>query len=213
MPSTTMPRPGHVMNARVDVAPFSLPTGFLSRSHSGVVKTRTAVESGRVWSEEFGPLNMLRPDTQEFMSWIRWAWSRRQVFFVRHPSPGLEYAHLGVTSAAGLTVSGASQAGSSINIAGWELSTSNLLLPGTFIKISGINRIFEVTDPVNSNVSGVAAVGINSPIYVGASPANNADVSINNNLIRATFLEEPSVPGVEGSFWWSGLKLSFVEVI
>lgn len=212
MPSNTFTRPGDVDKALVSITPFATPSGFVMRSHSGVVNTRSAMEVGRTWTEEYGLLNTKRPDTHEFLSWVSWAWSRKETISILHDAtPGSGEPPLGSPSGTPV-VSGASQTGSTIATSGWSSGQSGLLLPGDHIKFAGLNLLYRVLSQVNSDGTGNATIEIDPPIFQGNSPANGASVSTSDNYVNAKIIEAPTLPNTASSFWWAGLTLKFVEV-
>lgn len=210
MPSNVFPRPGEVNDALLSAGTPETPGGYRMRSRTGVVNLRSSLEIGRTWSESYGPLNIFRPDTHEFLSWIRWAWSTCQVFSYLHPSvPGSGLPVRG-NAAGSPSVAGANQLGETISTSGWAPSVTNLLLPGDHIKIAGIDTLFEVTDPVSSTGGGTADINVWPELY--SSPANAASITYENISFNATFDSRPNLPQDNDAIWFVGLTLDFVEV-
>lgn len=209
MPSNSFPRPGEVNQALLSAGTPETPSGYRTRTQTGVVNLRSSIEMGRNWQESYGPLNIHRPDTHEFLSWIRWAWSTCQVFDYVHPSvPGSGMPARGNPS--GSPTIAAGQLGGTIVTNGWASSVTGLLLPGDHIKIAGVNVLFEVLDPVSSNGAGTASINVWPEIY--ASPTAGASVTYSNISFNATFASRPNFPQDTDSIWFLGLTLDFVEV-
>ena len=209
MPSNTFPRPGEVDQALLSAGTPEVPGGYRMRSQTGVVNLRSSLEIGRTWSETYGPLNLFRPDTHEFLSWIRWAWSTCQVFSYVHPAvPGSGLTARG--NPGGSPTIAAGQLGGTISTSGWTPGITNLLLPGDHIKIAGVNTLFEVLDPVSSTGGGAASINVWPEIY--SSPAGGASITYDNISFNATFAQRPNLPQDTDSIWFVGLSLNFVEV-
>jgi len=215
MPSTTFPRTAYVMQVLRNVTAPSVPGPLISVSQSGLIRTRELATAGNSWREEYGQLAFRNSDTQDFVSYINWAWKNGIKFFIDHPTtPGSGEPHLGVAaSGLSITVSGGSQSGDGLVTTGWPNSTNNLLLPGTVISVAGINRVFRVVDPVSSNSSGVATIKIDPPIYVGGSPVNGSAVTYNNVKYRAIIFNQPSMPEIGNAFYYDGLSVEFTEAV
>jgi hypothetical protein len=203
------------MQVLQDVTAPSNPAPFISRSQSGKIKTRETGTAGVEWAESYGQISFRNPETHEFLSYIAWAWRNGLVFDIDHPlTPGSGEPHLGnATAGLSVTVSGGSQAGDTLVTAGWTPSTSNLLLPGTVIKVAGIDRVFRVTDPVSSNGSGVASISIDPIILTGSSPSSGAAVTYNNVKYKAILSAAPNLPNVDNTFYYNGLTLQFTEAV
>lgn len=215
MPSSTFPRPEHVLEALESITSPSVPMALVSRSHSGVVKTRNHTSAGRAWTEVYGAINMKRKDTHSFLSYVRWASNTGAMVDVSHPTtPGSGEPHLGdVGTGQSVEVDGADQTGDSISTSGWPASTSDLLLPGTLIKFAGIDRTFEVIAAVESDANGDADIEINPTIFDGGSPDDLAAVTYNDLTIRAVLATQPGMPELGDAFWYSGLTLDFIEAV
>lgn len=170
-----------------------LPTGLRDVSHTGRIQLRTSHQSGWVWSEQFRMLKATDPDSMEILAYMRNAWNRQLIFDIKHLlTPGSGLARLSsVTPAGSVTVSGAGQTGSSIDIAGWPVSTSNCMLPGEVLSIE--NRLYEVAAAADSDGSGVASVSI-TPSLPTDSPADAAVVTISDVTIRAMIWSLPRFP-------------------
>lgn len=109
-----------------------------------------------------------------------------------------------------VTVSGGGQSGNELVTTGWPSSQSDLLLPGTVIKIAGIDRVFTVVEPVNSS-GGTATIKIDPSIYVGMEPSSGASITYNDVKFRCKLGRPPELPQVSNTFYYDGLTVHFIE--
>jgi hypothetical protein len=133
-------------------------------------------------------------------------------FTIKHLlTPGSGLAPNG-TGSAGVTISGGSQTGETINTTGWPTGTSNVVMPGDVINIAGTTVVYKILESANSDGSGNATLTINPPIFSGGSPANGAAVTTTDVTYNCRIIGKPNTPNVQNSFHWGGLTVNFLEV-
>ena len=73
--------------------------------------------------------------------------------------------------------------------------------------------LFDVVGPVNTTGGGTATIPIHPPIFVGGSPANNAEVTIvASNIWVKAVLVHVQVPDIESDgVMFAGLTLGWRE--
>ncbi len=208
MPSQVFPR--NSLWTPTTVTDISVPASRRTITQSGKIQTRTKTTAGRVWTETYPPIKSEKVDIENFLSWVRWSWNEGQEFTVQHLlKPGSGVAPNG-TGQSGIQVDGASQTGTTLNTKLWSNNITNVVRAGDLLKISGIQRSFEVTDDANSNGSGLAAVNINPAIYVGGSPANSAAITNTGVTLNAIILDMQGASIVR-AFWYDGMTITFRE--
>lgn len=208
MPANVFPR--NDLWLPIGVTDIVIPAGRRTITKSGIVQTRGSTTVGFAWQETYPRLFARNPDIERFLSWIRWARNSGggQEFSIQHPlKPGSGVAPNG-TGSAGVTVSGASQTGSSLVTTGWPLSTSNVSRAGDLISIAGIQRTFEVTDDASSDGSGNATLSVSPAIYT--APSNGAAVTTTDVNINAVIMEINNA-SIQDAFYYTGLQISFRE--
>lgn len=209
MPSTVFPRPS-VVTVETATA-FDVPLPMVARTRSGRIQTRGSTMRGRTWTETYNPMFIGSADIEGWLAWLRWATNTGTTFTVKHlTTPGSGIAPNGLGSA-GVTVSGASQTGTTLNTTGWPVSTSNVARAGDVIKVAGISHVLQVVDDANSDGSGNAALSINPPIFAGGSPSDAAAITTTDVTVSAKIIEAPNWPPVGNAFWYQGFTVKFSE--
>jgi hypothetical protein len=205
MPSAVFPRPSNVQ--LITTSGITVPSGRRSITWTGAIQTRSSMNVGRTWSETYHPQFAGRADAENFISWLRWAWSTQTVFTVKHlMTPGSGLPPNG-TGTGGVTVSGGGQTGSSIVTTGWPSSTTNVARAGDLIKIAGVGYTLEVTDDANSS-GAVATLKVNPPVWT--APSTGAAVTTTNVNINAVTMSL-TIPEISNSFYYDQISVEFRE--
>jgi len=205
MPSAVFPRPSGLYLQTV--SGITVPTGRQNITWTGRIQTRSSMNVGRSWTETYQPLWAGSVETENFISWLRWAWNTKTAFTVKHPiTPGSGRAPNG-TGSGGVTIN-ASQTGSSIATSGWPNSTSNVVRAGDLLKIANVPYTVEVTDDANSGGGGGATISINPPIWT--APAGGSAITTTSVDITAKIMEL-SIPEISNSFYYDGVTVAFRE--
>jgi hypothetical protein len=106
-------------------------------------------------------------------------------------------------------VAGADQTGSTIDTDGWPNSTL-VLKKGDLITFASIVTVYDVTADATTNGSGEVTISINSPIFSGGSPADNAAITITASVVWTVKIVELELPSYGPSNWVS-VRLRFQE--
>tara|TARA_R110000765_G_scaffold344723_1_gene435008 strand:- start:348 stop:974 length:627 start_codon:yes stop_codon:yes gene_type:complete len=189
-----------------------VPTGLVSRARTGGVQLRSEVSAGRTWRETW-PQALLasNADVQALFTFVEDARNMLTTFDITHYLlPGSGMPANGTGGGTPLVV-GATEAGTSIATDGWPASTSDNMRAGDVFTIAGLNQLFRATADVDSNGSGAATIGINPPILVGASPANNAALTIGGATIRAYIADYSPMPEAGPDQFVGGYWVQFQE--
>lgn len=208
MPANTFPR--DIAWKPKSVEQMSLPTGRRTITKSGKVQTRAGKTVGWTWREVYPPLFAGKQNVEEFMAWVDWAWNNGEEFSIQHLlTPGMGKAPNG-TGTAGVTVDGSSQSGNAINVTGFPLSTSDVLVAGDMVSISGIQKVFKVTETVSSDGSGNAVLNITPSIFVGEEPASGAAVTLTDVTMNAIIMDIQRT-SISNAFYYDGMSITFRE--
>lgn len=191
------------------------PTGMMARSHvtqRGSAQTRDAEAMGVGWRETWQFLRAGNADVEALTAFVR-RHARKGTFLdVEHVDvPGSGRSPNG-TGSAGVTVSGGSQTGSTLDTTGWPVSTNNVVREGDVIKVAGINHVIEIAADANSDGSGNATLSIDPPILSGNSPANGASVTTTGVTYRA-FIRDYTMPDGQPGDILASMRVDFREAV
>lgn len=189
-----------------------VPTGLISRSRTGGVQLRSEVSAGRVWQETWPVLSAGSADAQALFTFVEDAHNLLTTFDITHYLlPGSGKAPNGTGGGTPLVV-GAAESGTSIATDGWPASTNGNMLPGDVFTIDGLNQLFRCTASVDSDGAAppAATLALNPPILAGASPANNAALTITGATLRA-FIADYTPTAAAPDEFIAGFTVTFVE--
>ena len=187
-----------------------VPTGLVSRARTGGVQLRSEVSAGRVWTETWPVLKAGTANVEALFAFVEDARNLLTTFDITHYLlPGSGKAPNGTGGGTPLIV-GASESGSSIATDGWPATTNGNMLPGDVVTIAGLNQLFRCTASVDSDGGGAATLALNPPILAGASPANNAALTLTSNTIRA-FIADYTPSSAAPDEFIAGFSIVFQE--
>lgn len=188
------------------VTDFEVPGALQSVGQTGRAQYRSTQQIGRVWTETYPPFKAQEADGRAFLAMIRDTWRSGASFTIEH------YLHR--TKLGGGTgtprVNGVSLTGSSLPTDGWT-GTNPVLKAGDLFLIAGITSAFEVTADAPNLSAGATTLSISPPIFAGASPADNALLTITSVLLSAHLAGPPQIPNVGPDEYVAGLTLTFRE--
>lgn len=190
------------------VSPFSFPDPLISASHSGKLQIRSTLQGGRQWTEIIKPFRAQSTDGRALLTYIQQAWANGTMFDIEHYLYNVQLG--GATGT--ITVNGANQVGSSINLTGAGGSTPTFRA-GELIRLPGISQVFEVTADCNRS-SAAVTVPIFPSIYAGASPTNGGAVNYGSGVrLNARLIARPQIPQAKSDEFIVGLTLTFGEAV
>lgn len=195
MPSAVFPR--FAEHDPVDLDPLQPKSrGIINESSAGTVGARATTAKGFTWTETYPLLKIGEPDTEEFLSWLNWAYRNNIIFTVDHPTtPGSGNPPNG-TGTAGVTVSGVNS-GDTINV------TAGTYEPGDLVSIAGYNFVMQITETATD------VMHIDPPIIVPT--AGGEDVTTTGVTLNC-YLQDYTRRGIFNSFWYAGVTATFREV-
>ena len=162
------------------VTDFDYPDALKSQSQGGVWNTRDSTRVGRTW-DEFYLVKVSDNDAKKFMALIRKYKREGTIFNIDHR----DYQTPNGAGGGSPIVQGTAQVGSTLVIDGASNSITGWLLAGDIFTLAGINVAYDVAVTVDTATGGTASIEISPPIYTGASPADNATLTITAVKIRA----------------------------
>lgn len=158
----------------------AFPVGLQSWGGSGKGQFRAVQNMGRVWDETYPILDTSLATVRALIESINRGVRQGIVWDVQHP-----YWQVRKGAAGGAPlVAGANQIGAVLNIDGASAGITNWLRQGDLIKVPGCAVVFDVTADVNTDGSGLAAIPISPPIFVGQSPADDVAVNVDPTTIK-----------------------------
>ena len=159
---------------------FLVPASLQHRAQSGKITTRSTTQVGRVWTETY-LVDVRDNNDRKLMATVRNYLRNGTTFDIVHRD------HLTPKGAYGGSplVAGASQTGSTINLDAASTGITNWARAGDLVTFNAITLVYEVTADTNSDGSGLVALPIDPPIFVGSSPANNAALTTTAVVVRA----------------------------
>lgn len=174
--------------------PFVFPDGVEQWGQSGKGQFRAFDNAGRMWQEVYAAIRMNSTNARALISAINEARREKIIWDIQHPHWKVNYGNGGGSP----LVAGADQTGDELDIDGASTGITNWLRYGDIIQISGLQLVFDVVGNVDTDGGGNATIPIHPPIFTGASPANNAPVTINaaNIWIKAV-LVDVQMPDIE----------------
>lgn len=191
-----------------EATPLLLPGAYLSRGNSGKLLTRAIATGGWVWEETYPAFNAKSLAGRAFLAQIARCWAEGEIFDLGHP----DYATpLGAGGGTPL-VNGANQAGANLITDGWPASTL-VLRAGDFFKIAGLNGMRQNRADATTNGTGQVTLGILPIILAGASPADNAVLTVTGVLFRTALVGIPDLSRIDVSGYVTGLTLAFQEAV
>lgn len=193
------------------VGDLELMRGEVTRTQRGIKQRRNTTARGVRWTETWPPLLAGDPDVEALKRFIKTTARNEGSFTIKHlTTPGSGKAPNG-TGAAGITVNGADQTGTSLDTTGWTAGQSNVVRDGDVIKVAGIDHIFIVTADADADGSGNATISVDPSILEGNSPSDDAGVTTTDVQIDA-YIAQYRVPEAPPSEWMAGLSVTFEEL-
>lgn len=191
-----------------------VPGGLVSTGRTGKVQLRSEVSAGRVWQETWPVLSAGSADVQALLTFVEKTYNLGETCdLVHYLLPGSGKAPNGAGGGTPLVV-GATEAGSSIDTDAWSNDVTGVVKAGDCFKIAGLNQLFRVTADANSGATtGPATIYINPPILVGASPADNAALTIAGCKLRAYIAEYSPLPAAGPDEYIAGFSVTFIEAV
>lgn len=194
-----------------------LPGGFRSVGLSGKSQVRSGLARGFSWTEEYPPLKASDVTTQAFLAQVQSYFFGNTILDVDHRS---RRTRLGLGGGVPL-VNGAPQVGKSLITDGWTPSVA-VLKAGDILTVAGMLGVQQVDADVASNGSGQATLTLTPGYLAGASPADNAALTLNAiapgtavGLVtyRCIIVEEPNWPTCPPNEWYAGFNIKFAELL
>lgn len=190
------------------VAPAAFPGPLVSRGETGKLQVRAFTNMGRTWSETWPNLDSTDAAVRAFLATVQWLWRSGTIFTIDHR---MHLTPSGVATGTPL-VAGASQTGEYLVTDGWTPSITGILKAGDILSLAGLNAVRDVVEDASSNGSGQATLRLNPPIWAGASPADNAALTVTGVTFRAFFDRAPELPEAGPDRYLAGFSLGFAEV-
>lgn len=187
---------------------------------SGKTQLRDLGAMGHTWSETYPPLLVhaksvaLAATAQAVQAWLallEQAKARGTIYTIAHPQRQTVFG-AGVGTP---LVAGASQTGASLVTDGWTDGHDPQLKAGDILTIAGLNPVFVVTADAPNTAAGATTLSIEPPIPAGASPADDAALTINSTpgsvlfRVRLVAIQKPEISTAE---YLAGLTLTFAEM-
>lgn len=186
--------------------PLMLPEALKSWGESGKGQFRTPYRMGWVWTEEYPIFDATSVNGRAFLALIQWYNHTKTVFDI---DPPLYRALLGAGGGTPL-VNGGSQSGYTVVTDGWPNSTL-VLKAGDVYRIGGSNVLRMCQADVTSNGSGQASITGIPAIPVGASPADNAAITITAPLTLKAVIDAIEGGEAESDKYVRSLRITFRE--
>jgi hypothetical protein len=170
---------------------------------SGRINTRSTQQVAHTWTERF-VVNTRSVNGSKLIAVINEFWRLGTIFTITH----LDHLTPLGTGTGTVTVSGASQTGSTLVTTGWGGSTP-YLRAGDIIKVAGVLYVLEITADATSG-----SLGINPPIFTGGSPSNGAAVTYTGVTLDANIVSPPDLPKTTGaSADYGDITVTFAEAL
>ncbi len=154
-------------------------------SPSGLLQSRSTKAAGWSWQSAWPTMNLRNLSHQALQAFIYNAWSRGQIFLIKHPLvPGSGIAPNGLGTGT-VIVKGAAQliGADEIITDGWPISTAKVSKAGDAIKIDGDSGVYIVTENAASDGSGEATLQITPPLR--KVPADDSSIQTTSVEFRA----------------------------
>jgi hypothetical protein len=183
--------------------------GFLAVGHSGRVQARSVSRSGRVWTEDYGPLKLSDPDVRKFLALCHQYFHQRTLLTVAHV--GLR-DKLGAGGGTPVVVASPAQTGPTIATTGWSPSTL-VLKAGDVVKFAGLPWVYDVTADVTSGSgAGAATIPVSPEVYVAPTPSGAVTYNVTLGAVQFQVVLEDVVQGqAAADALLLGFGLSFRE--
>ena len=190
-------------------SPSEFPDGFAQWGQSGKGQFRSFDNIGRMWQEVYASIDLKTAAGRALIAAINKAKREKTIWDIQHPHYTTNYG----TGGGSPTVDGASQTGSTLNIASGDTSVTNWLRDGDIIQVAGLQHVIDVVGDVDTDPSGDAAIPVHPPIFTGNSPANGAAVEIDASQIYfKAVLVRADMPDIEAHGVMSpGLTMTWRE--
>ena len=161
-----MPNWPRAIASRITTPP-RFPEGFAQYGQSGKGQFRSFDNTGRMWDEIYSSIDIRTQPGRTLITAINQALREKTIWDIQHPHL---LTNFGVGGGS-ITVNGAGQTGSTLNVSGGPVSTTDWLRQGNIIKWAGDQLVYDVNVDVNTNGHGDAAIPIPPPLFTGQSPA------------------------------------------
>ena len=181
---------------------FIGPSALSSWGQSGKGQFRDAQQVGCTWVEEYKQLPIDNDNTHAFLAYIRQLYRDKEPFTISYLHKLIPRNHP-ITGS--ITVNGASQTGSTINVTS---GLDKILKAGDLITFANINTVYEII--ANMSAPTASSIKISPPIYTGGSPANGAVITYSAVKFRCV-IDTLQMPKNDGTKLYSGLVLRFRE--
>ncbi len=198
MPSAVFPRLAEQEGVIVGLPEFRQ-GGFRNVSQSGAYGLRNTTSKGVSWTEVYPPLKSTDANSEQFISWINWAFNNNIKFTITNPlARGSGRAPLG-SGTGGVTVVGVNS-GDTVNVSGGTYQ------PGDWVRIAGYGFAMQITD------TNTAIMKVNPPIVkptVGGEAVTTTGVTFNCIIHELTMAR---IDANDLPFHYTQLTITFAEV-
>lgn len=195
----------------IEVSALWTPGALKERSHSGLMQIRATKQLGWSWQEGYGLLNVRKPDDMGLMAFVNKTWSRGQIHDFTHPlMPGSGISPNGVGTGT-ILVKGASQVGDTVLTDGWAINTPKSVRAGDMVKFSGDNAVYQLSEDADSNGAGEVSLVLHTSLRL--SPADNAPVTKDGVVFRATIIGRSQFEGSRSPNYFAGLEIIIGEAL
>lgn len=203
-----MPNWPRTIASRLSTPP-EFPEGFAQYGQSGKGQFRAFENTGRIWQEIYSAIDIRTTAGRALMTAINQAQREKIIWDIQHPHL---LTNFGVGGGS-ITVNGAGQTGSTLNVSGGPATTTDWMRQGDILNWAGDQLVYDVNGAVDTDSNGDAAIPIHPPLFTGQSPADGALVEIvAANIFFKAVMVRASMPDIEAhGVLFPGLTLVWRE--